>query len=64
LWSKADVAERLGVTVRTVDRMPIPRVSLPSSGRKPIVRFDPDQVEAWINSKRSRPLAVVTKKAG
>lgn len=64
LLTKREVAARLGVTVRSVERMPIPRVELPSSGDRPIVRFDPEQLEAWINSKRTRPLSTLTKKAG
>ncbi len=57
LWTKRELAEYLGVTVRAVERMPVPRVTLPGRGKKPIVRYDPAQVRAWIDARRSRPLA-------
>lgn len=56
LWRKKDVAAYLGVNVRTVERMPIPRVAMPVTGRRPIVRFDPVQVRAWVDARRSRKL--------
>lgn len=62
LWTKHDVAAFLGVTVRTVESMAIPRVRMPATGRKPIVRFDPDEVRAWVESFRTRPKRA--KKAG
>lgn len=63
LWTKRDVAAHLGVAVRTVERMRIPRITLPGTGRKPIVRFDPVQVRAWLDAQRSRPTSSI-KKAG
>lgn len=63
LWTKHDVAAFLNVDVRSVERMPIPRVHLPGSGRRPIVRFDPEQVKAWIESKRTRPFVRNDQKA-
>lgn len=54
LWSKHDVAEYLGVDVRTVTRLRIPRVAMPGRGKKPIVRFDPSQVKAWVESNKTR----------
>lgn len=63
LWSKAEVAEYLGVDVRTVERLQIPRVSIPGSGpkRRPMVRYYPDQVQAWADAYASRPK---TRRAG
>lgn len=62
LWTKRELADFLGLTVRAVERMPVPRVELPGRGKKPIVRYDPVQVRAWVDAKRSRPLSL--KKAG
>jgi hypothetical protein len=56
LWTKKDVAKFLAVNVRTVERMAIPRVPLPGTGRKPIVRYDPAQVRDWWDAYRSRKL--------
>lgn len=63
LWTKRELAEYLGITVRSVERMAVPRITLPGTGRKPIVRFDPAQVRAWIDAQRSRPVKQI-KKAG
>jgi hypothetical protein len=63
LWSRRQLAEYLGVTVRAVQRMPIPRLTLPGRGKKPIVRYDPQQVHAWLDARRSRPV-VDARKAG
>lgn len=57
LWTKHDVAKYLNLEVRAVERMPIPRLHLPGTGKKPIVRFDRDQVKAWIEAWRTRPFA-------
>lgn len=54
LWTKADVARYLHVNVRTVERLAIPRVHLPATGRRPIVRFRPEQVRAWAEAKSTR----------
>jgi hypothetical protein len=60
LWTKRQLADYLGVTVRAAQRMPIPRVTLPGRGKKPIVRYDPEQVRAWLDARRSRPVVPVT----
>jgi hypothetical protein len=60
LWTRQDVARLLNVDVRAIDRMPIPRVTLPGRGKKPIVRYDPEQVRAWLDARRSRPIVPVT----
>lgn len=54
LWSKRELAEYLGVHVRTVDRMGIPRIPITITGQRPLVRYDPAQVKAWIDKKRTR----------
>lgn len=47
-WTKQDVAEFLQVDVRTVERLDVPRVPLEvTPGKRPIVRYDPDEVMAW-----------------
>lgn len=59
LWSKKEVAEFLGnVSTRTVERLDIPRVNLPSArGKKrPIVLYDPAEVKAWVAKRKSRTL--------
>jgi hypothetical protein len=39
LWTKREVAEHLALNIRTVERMAIPRVTLPGAGARPIVRY-------------------------
>jgi hypothetical protein len=56
LWTKRELAAFLGVGVRTLQRMAVPRVQLPTTGRRPIVRYDPEQVKDWLNTKRTRAL--------
>lgn len=55
LWTKSDGARFLGVAVRSVERMDIPRVNLTITGRRPLVRFDPVQVQEWVDARRTRP---------
>jgi hypothetical protein len=54
LWTKREVAEHLALNIRTVERMAIPRVTLPGAGARPIVRYDPVQVRAWWDKYRTR----------
>ena len=54
LWTKRDVAEYLGLNVRTVERLRIPRVSMQITGKRPVVRFDPAQVREWVNARRTK----------
>lgn len=56
LWTKKEVAEYLGVTTRSVERLGVPRVAMPARGRRPIVRYDPAEVKAWVEKKKSRSL--------
>ena len=59
LWTKRDIARYLQVDVRTVERMAIPRIPIVLvDGQRPIVRYDPVQVRAWIDARRTRKLAV------
>lgn len=55
LWTVADVANRLKVSRSSVYRMAaageIPQVKL--GGVRSLVRFDGEEIEKWINSKRS-----------
>jgi hypothetical protein len=57
LWTKRDVAAYLGINVRSVERMPIPRIPIMITGKRPVVRFDPAQVKAWIDARRTRKVA-------
>lgn len=63
LWTKADVAEYLGVNKRTVERLAIPRIPIPVTGKRPIVRYDPVQVKAWVDGKRTRKLEKALERA-
>lgn len=54
LWTKRDVAAYLGLNVRSVERLPIPRVPILVTGRRPVVRYDPAQVRAWIDARRTK----------
>lgn len=44
LWTTKDVAAFLNVNERTVERLAIPRVRIPTGGTKALVRFDPVDV--------------------
>lgn len=54
LGTKEDVRKLLNVqSIRTVDRMRLPRVPIPvKPGQRPIVRFDLDEIEAFIENKK------------
>lgn len=56
LWKLTDVANHFGVSTKTVRRMRVPRVAIPGSGVKPIVRYDPKQVRAWWDAYRSKKM--------
>lgn len=56
LWTKREVAEYLSVTTRSVERLGIPRVAMPARGARPIVRYDPAEVKAWVAKRKSRTL--------
>lgn len=60
LWTKRDVAAYLGVNVRSVERLNIPRVPITVTGKRPVVRFDPVQVAEWVEARRTKK----TRKAG
>jgi len=45
--------------VRTVERLAIPRIPILVTGKRPIVRFDPAQVKAWVDAKRTRALGTL-----
>lgn len=58
LWTEADVAAYLRVSARSVRRMRIPRVKLPGVGPRGITRFDPEEVRAFVEGKKTaRPAA-------
>lgn len=56
LWTKRQVAAFLGVSIRTVERMPLRRVPIPPTGRgtgkKPIVRYEPATIRAYLTGKQ------------
>lgn len=56
-----DVAKLLGVSVRTVESMRLPRVRLPGAGKKAIVRFDPVEIRAFIESRKTSRVARLVK---
>lgn len=43
MWSREECALFLGVSVRTVDSLPIPRATIGQGS----IRFVPDEVRAW-----------------
>lgn len=57
LWTKKDVAKYLGLNVRTVERLAIPRVPITITGKRPVVRYDPEQVAAWVDARRTKKRA-------
>lgn len=56
LWTKRQVAEYLNINVRSVERLRIPRVAMPMTGKRPVVRFDPVDVRAWVDRQRTSRL--------
>lgn len=56
LWTRQDVAKALSVNVRTVATLRIPRITLPGRGKKPIVRYDPAEVQRFIDAHSSKKL--------
>lgn len=58
LWTEEDVATFLRVSERSVRRMRIPRVTLPGSTSRGIRRYDPEEVRAFVEGRKSaRPAA-------
>lgn len=57
LWTKRDVARYLGLNVRTIERLAIPRVPIMVTGKRPVVRYDPVQVKAWVDARRTRKVS-------
>jgi hypothetical protein len=53
LWTKRDVAAFLQINVRSVERLRLPRVSLPITGKRPTVRYAPADVRAWVDAQSS-----------
>ena len=56
LWNRREVAEYLGVTPKSVSRLSIPRVTIQGRGERPMVRYDPAEVKAWVAARKSRTL--------
>jgi hypothetical protein len=57
LWNKRELAQYLRVSIRSLERLDIPRIALTGRGAtRPIVRYDPAEVKAWIEKKKSRTL--------
>jgi excisionase family DNA binding protein len=48
------VAARLGVTVRHIRRL-VAEERIPFIKWSHLLRFDPDEIEAWIDNARKRP---------
>jgi len=54
-WTKRDVAAFLNCNERTVDRLRIPRVPIEvEPGKKPMVRYDPDEVRDWWETQKKK----------
>lgn len=57
LWTARQTAEFLGLTERTLRRISVPRVAIYAHpGARPIVRYDPAEVRAWVEARKSRTL--------
>jgi hypothetical protein len=57
LWTRAEVAEYLGVNPKSVARLGVPRVALGRlNGSRPTIRYDPAEVRAWVELSKSRSL--------
>lgn len=54
LWGRRDTAAFLGVSLPTLDKLPLPRIRL----GKRLVRFDPAAVRAWA-LLNSHPLTLI-----
>lgn len=59
LWTTKDVAAFLNVNERTVERLAIPRIRIPTGAQKSLVRFDPSDVrrlkDEWTKTVPIRP---------
>lgn len=64
ILSKQELAEWLGYTTRTIDRMvaarKIPFTSLPSTGNRPRIRFVKHEIQAWIDDNKVEVMVEVT----
>lgn len=57
LWTVDDVASFLAISRRAVyDLAGLPRVLLPGTRTRPILRFDPEQVRRWARGRLTHTL--------
>lgn len=52
-WTQTEAAEFVGVSARTLRESSCPKLLLPGSGSRRIVRYDPDDVTRWAQSHRT-----------
>jgi hypothetical protein len=61
LWTIGEVAEYLAVTTKSVRRFNVPRIAIVTGeGRRALVRYDPAEVKAWVELRKSRMLLAPT----
>ena len=47
LWKPARAAKYLGMSVRWLRNSSVPKVLVPGAGRRPSIRYAPEEVAAW-----------------
>lgn len=62
LWTRAEVAEFLGVTVSGVDDLRARRDGLPWKSVGKAIRFIPDEVMAWVGRQEGRGMEAAPRK--
>lgn len=54
LWTTAEVAKYLGMSVRWVRDSDVPRIRLRGSGKRKSARYDPGAVRDWARRQNGR----------
>jgi hypothetical protein len=57
LWTQREAAAFLHVSTRTLRSSSCPKLSLPVTGKRPIVRYNPEAVRAWALSFTTEKVA-------
>jgi hypothetical protein len=53
LWTEAEAARFLGMSARWLRDSTVPKATLPGKGKRPTIRYEPEEVRAWAKCQRT-----------
>jgi hypothetical protein len=57
LWTVRELAKYLNISEARARQRGVPRIAIyGTGGRRPIIRYDPAEVKAWVELRKSRSL--------